>query len=92
MFSEHIVSEVIFGVAKNRVNVIRLILPVVILNDEAAAMNAIVVILAGLCAASPRKVEVVQPLLLDGVQLVLSDVITAWFMHQAVLPSASAKI
>src|SRR5688572_29177867 len=60
------VAEVVVEVAINAVNVIGVILSVVVFDQERRALNEIVVRLAGLEAAGPNEMDVVDPGTVDS--------------------------
>jgi len=60
MRAERIQAEVMIEVAPDSMDVIRIVLCIVVLDHECGPLNAIVVRLAGLTAAGPCEVDVLQ--------------------------------
>ena len=59
VLSKNVVGEVIIHIPKNRMDVIGLVLPVVVLDDEIVGMDAIVVLAVSFCAAT-RKISLCE--------------------------------
>src|SRR5467141_1852338 len=61
MRAERIQTEIMIEVAPDSMDVIRIVLCIVVLDHECRPLDAIVVRLAGLTAAGPCEVDVLEP-------------------------------
>ena len=73
MTRQGVVAEVATGFAPDRVNVIRAVLRVVVLDEDRRPVKAIVMTLAATIATSPRKVQFLDPRGLDLLHLGVGD-------------------
>ena len=60
MLAQQIAAEVAFEVAPHRVNVIRIVLGIVELDEECRTLHAVVVLLAALDRPGPRERDVLD--------------------------------
>jgi len=73
MRAERIQAEIMIEVAPDSMDVIRIVLCIVVLDHECGALDAIVVRLAGLTAAGPCEVDIVEPRSSQFRQLLVSE-------------------
>jgi len=79
MRAERIQTEIMIEVAPDSMDVIRIVLCIVVLDHECRPLDAIVVRLAGLTAAGPCEVDVLEPRSSQFRELLVSE-----FLPQAV--------
>ena len=74
MPTQQIVSEVVLRIPPHRVHVVGSTLHVVVLDQDSGAVDTVVVTLAALRAARPRKVQLLESGLVDSLHLGVGDV------------------
>ncbi len=59
VLSQYVLSEIVFHVAPDRVDMVGAVLDIVELNDEVAAMDTVVMIPAAVHSTGPNQIKIV---------------------------------
>jgi hypothetical protein len=67
MFKQFIAAEIIYEIPDNRMNMVRVILGIIVLNNDRGALDAVIVRVPapGLLITGPGEAEIIQSFLFD---------------------------